>query len=322
MKLDKATLHFLDTIIPLYCGRKRPGDIYDLGESALEHRTQGLWLDPEHCEGPIPEDLVSELKQVLDRKLPMQALLEDAKKKDRLTKIKMPARGLFYNYHHWFLAQPDQGRKALNDRYGEGTWESNFAIFDHYLLDVFSVDKATRSKLDRLWLTVLIDAYTRRILGAVLLYEEPCIESIQSALLHSIWPKSSHTRYGIDKDWVCFGIPQQLFLDNALAHHSHSLENLARLIGCRGKYQTIDLVFRPPYLARYGALIESLFGHLSGRIKQDLPGAIRSSTPKDLRRAATAFAMIQQISVPFRSGMKTSGKMTSKPRNFGSQMDH
>jgi hypothetical protein len=112
MKLDKATLHFLDTIIPLYCGRKRPGDIYDLGESALEHRTQGLWLDPEHCEGPIPEDLVSELKQVLDRKLPMQALLEDAKKKDRLTKIKMPARGLFYNYHHWFLAQPDQGQHA------------------------------------------------------------------------------------------------------------------------------------------------------------------------------------------------------------------
>jgi len=310
MKLDKATLHFLDTIIPLYCGRKRPGDIYDLGESALEHRTQGLWLDPEQCEGPIPEDLVSELKQVLDRKLPMQALLEDAKKKDRLTKIKMPARGLFYNYHHWFLAQPDQGRKALNDRYGEGTWESHFAIFDsfahratfplqyvfadHYLLDVFSVDKATRSKLDRLWLTVLIDAYTRCILGAVLLYEEPCIESIQSALLHAIWPKSSHTQYGIDKDWVCFGIPQQLFLDNALAHHSHSLENLARLIGCRGKYQTIDLVFRPPYLARYGVLIESLFGHLSGRIKQDLPGAIPSSTPKDLRRAAKEACLLYE----------------------------
>src|SRR5713101_523658 len=28
-----------------------------------------------------------------------------------------------------------------------------------YLLDIFTVDKATRNKLDRLWLTVLIDAY-------------------------------------------------------------------------------------------------------------------------------------------------------------------
>jgi transposase InsO family protein len=310
VKLDKATLHFLDTIIPLYCGRKRPGDIYNLGESALEYRTQGLWLDPAKCAGPIPEDLISELKQVLHRELPMQALLENAKKKALLTKIEMPARGLFYNYHHWYLAQPDQGRKALNNRYGEGTWESYFAIFDtfahratfplqyvfadHYLVDVFSVDKATRSKLDRLWLTILIDAYTRCILGAVLLYEEPCIESIQSALLHAIWPKSSHTKYGIDKDWACLGIPQQLFLDNALAHHSHSLENLARQIGCRGKYQTIDLVFRPPYMARYGALIESLFGHLSGRIKQDLPGAIQSSAPKDLRRAAKEACLLYE----------------------------
>lgn len=310
MKLDKATLHFLDTIIPLYCERKRPGDIYNLGESALEHRTQGLWLDPAKCEGPIPEDLISELKQVLDRELPMQALLENAKKTALLTEIKMPARGLFYTYHHWFLAQPDQGRKALNDRYGEGTWESYFAIFDsfahraafplqyvfgdHYLLDVFSVDEATRSKLDRLWLTVLIDAYTRCILGAVLLYEEPCIESIQSALLHAIWPKSSHTQYGIDKDWACFGIPQQLFLDNALAHHSHSLENLARRIGNRGKYQTIDLIFRPPYLARYGALIESLFGNLSGCIKRDLSGAIQSSAPKDLRRAAKEACLLYE----------------------------
>jgi len=310
MKLDKATIHYLDTIIPLYCGRKRPAEIYNLGESALEHRTHGLWLDPTKCEGPIPADLVNELQQVLDRELPMQALLENGKKKALLTKIEMPARSLFYNYHRWFLAQPDQGRKALNESYGRGTWESYFAIFDtfahratfplqyvfgdHYLLDVFSVDKATRSKLDRLWLTVLIDAYTRCILGAVLLYEEPCIYSIQSALLHAIWPKSSHTRYGIDKDWACFGIPQQLFLDNALAHHSHSLENLARQIGFQGKYQTIDLVFRPPYMARYGALIESLFGHLSGRIKQDLPGAIQSSAPKDLRKAAKEACLLYE----------------------------
>jgi hypothetical protein len=270
MKLDKATLHFLDTIIPLYC-RKRPAEIYRLGESALRYRTQGLWLDPAQCNGPIPMDLVSELKQVLNRELPMQALLGNEKKNGLLTKIKMPAMGLFYNYHRWFLAQPDLGRRALNDRYGEGTWESFFTIFDtfahratfplqyvfgdHYLLDVFTIDKTTRSNLDRLWLTVLIDAYTRCILGAVLLYEEPCIDSIQSALLHAIWPKSSHTRYGIDKAWACTGIPQQLSLDNALAHHSHSLENLARLIGFQGKYQTIDLVFRPPYMARYGALI-------------------------------------------------------------------
>jgi hypothetical protein len=75
---------------------------------------------------------------------------------------------------------------------------------------------------------------------------------------------------------------------------SSSLENLARQIGFRGKYHTIDLVFRPPYMARYGALIESLFGHLSGRIKQDLPGAIKSSAPKDLRKAAKEACLLYE----------------------------
>lgn len=309
MKLDKARLHFLDTIIPRFCG-KRPSDIYALGEAVLEHRTWGLWLDPDRCEKPIPEDLVEALKQVIDRALPFQAILDNSDYKDLLTKIEMPARSLFYTYYRWFLAQPDLGRKTLNSRYGDGTWENSFAIFDtfahratfplqyvfadHYLLDVFNVDKATRSRLSRLWLTVLVDAYTRCILGAVLLYEEPSIYSIQSALLHAIWPKTSHTHYDIDKAWACFGIPQQLYLDNALAHHSHSLENLARLIGSQGRYHTIDLVFRPPYMARYGALIESLFGHLSGRIKQDLPGAIRSSNPKDLRKAAKEACLLYE----------------------------
>jgi transposase InsO family protein len=309
MKLDKATLHFLDTIIPLFLG-KRPAEIYRLGESALEYHTQNYWFDPSKCEGPIPADVVDELIKVLEGELPMQALLQNAKTKELLTQIEMPALSLFYDYHRWFLAQPDKGKKALNDLYGKGTWETFFAIFDtfayratfplqyvfadHYLVDVFTIDKATRRKLDRLWLTILIDAYTRCILGAVLLYEEPCIESIQSALLHAIWPKGSLTQYGIDKKWVCFGIPQQLYLDNALAHHSHSLENLARMIGHQGKYHTIDLVFRPPYMARYGALIESLFGHLSGRIKQDLAGAIQSSAPKDLRKAAKEACLLYE----------------------------
>jgi hypothetical protein len=88
-----------------------------------------------------------------------------------------------------------------------------------------------------------------------LLYEAPCIESIQGALRHAIWPKISHRDLGIPGEWVCYGIPQQLSLDNAYAHHSGSLENLARACGQGGRYASIDLVFRPPYKGRYGALI-------------------------------------------------------------------
>jgi len=312
-KLDKAQLHFLDTMITDYYRADRPSSpmmVYKIAQSALKLHTQSRWVDPDKCKKGIPQDILAELRLVLDERLPMQAIRENTDKEKLLREITMPSRGFFYQYLRWFESQPDQGRKVMNDRYGKGTWESTYMVFDsfahratfplqyvfadHYLLDVFIVDEATRSKISRLWLTVLIDAYSRCVLGMALLEEDPCIESIQSALLHSIWHKSSHTDMGIKGEWACYGIPQQLFLDNAWAHHSHSLENLAKVIGQNGKYDTIDLVFRPPYKARYGGLIETYFEWLSARIKQFLPGAIQSSDPKHVRDAARKACMLYE----------------------------
>ncbi len=91
---------------------------------------------------------------------------------------------------------------------------------------------------------------------------------------------------GIEQEWACYGIPLQLFLDNAWAHHSHSLENLARVLSRNGTYNSIDLVFRPPYKGRYGAIIERLFKNFSGQVKELVTGAIASNDPKDVRTAA------------------------------------
>lgn len=303
-RINKAQLHFLDTIIPLYYRRDSsigPHTIYRLAYSALKFHTQYLWIDPAKCGARVPEDLIEQMILVLNQELSMEALLANREKAKLLSKITMPARGLFYQYYKWFEADPEIGREELNRRYGSGTWERYYQVFDsfahratfplqyvfadHYLLDCFIVDEATRSKLSRVWLTLLIDAYSRSILGMALLYEEPCIESIQGALYHAIWPKTSHTALGIEGDWICFGIPQSLSLDNALAHHSESLKQLARDIGDDGKYHTIELVWRPPYRARYGALIERVIGNISNRIKQEFPGAIRSSNPKDVEQA-------------------------------------
>ena len=312
-RLNKAQLHFLDTIITDYYRADRPSSpmtVYKIARSALKLHLQSQWVDPGKCKKGVPQDLLEELRLVLDERLPMQAIRENTDKEKLLREITMPSRGFFYQYLRWFESQPDQGRKVMNDRYGKGTWEGIYMVFDsfahratfplqyvfadHYLLDVFIVDEATRSKISRLWLTVFIDAYSRCILGMALLEEDPCIESIQSALLHSILPKSSHTAMGIEGEWACFGIPQQLFLDNAWAHHSHSLENLARVIGQNGKFDTIDLVFRPPYKARYGGLIETYFEWLSDRIKQFLPGAIQSSDPKHVRDAAKKACLLYE----------------------------
>lgn len=295
-----AQFHFIDTCLLLYYGYTRVTKerVYKLAEGILK-RTNGHWVDPERCGASIPENLVTEL---LDLKIPIQAILDNPEKKPLLTQIEMPSTGWFSGYARYIEAQPDQGEQIITKRLGKGMWEQFHLVFDtfvrraqfplqyvfadHWLLDAFIVDEETRSRPSRLWLTLLIDAYSRSIVGMALLYEDPCIESIQQALKHAIWEKTSHEELGIEQEWACFGIPLQLFLDNAWAHHSHSLENLARVISRNGVYNSIDLVFRPPYKGRYGAIIERLFKNFSGQVKELAAGAIQSSDPKDVRAAA------------------------------------
>ena len=309
--MSRAQLHFIDTLILRYYSgqrtiRPRPQLLYHLAKSTLA-RTQNFWLDPDKCPGTGVENVVEEL---FDCRLPMQMILDNSEKAGWLTAIELPSRSWFYNYLRWFEAQPDQGKDVIVARHGEEMWEREFMVFDtyvnravrpleyvfsdHWLVDLFIVDEATRSQLDRLWLTLLFDAYSRSVLGMALLYESPCIESIQSALKHAIWPKVSHKELGIEMEWVCYGIPQQLSLDNAWAHHSYSLEKLARAISHKGKYNSIDLVFRPPYCGRYGALIERLFGNFSGQLKELLPEAILSSHPKHVQNAARQARLLYQ----------------------------
>ncbi len=298
--MKPAQFHFIDTCLLLYYGHTRVTKerVYKLAEDILK-RTKGYWIDPDRCGARIPENLVTEL---LDLKIPMQAVLDNPEKKPLLTQIEMPSTGWFSGYTRYIEAQPDQGEQIMTERLGKGMWEQFHLVFDtfvhraqfplqyvfadHWLLDAWIVDEETRTKPSRLWLTLLIDAYSRSILGMALLYEDPCIESIQQALKHAIWEKTSHVKLGIEQEWACFGIPLQLFLDNAWAHHSHSLENLARVISRNGVYNSIDLVFRPPYRGRYGAIIERLFKNFSGQVKELAAGAIASPDPKDLRAAA------------------------------------
>ena len=278
-KAGKATLHFLDTLILRYYARKRPirpATLYRLAQSVLK-RTVLCGRTPtgggDHSPGYR--------RRAFDSRLPMAAILDSRAKRQLLVEIDLPSQSWFYTYLRWFRNQPDQGQQVITARYGREVWEREHLVFDtyvtraafplqyvfadHYLLDVFVVDEATRSQLDRLWLTLLIDAYSRSVVGLALLYETPGVMSIQTALQHAIWPKSSHKAYGIQEEWVCFGIPQQLSLDNAWAHHAHSLENLARVIGQNGRFPTIDLLFRPPYRGRYGALSSAFSATLPAR---------------------------------------------------------
>jgi hypothetical protein len=308
-RMNAAQLHLIDQVILVYGLRRpprQPRTLYRIAEAVWKH-TQGRWIDPERCEGEIPQQLIHEL---FDETLPIELILKQPEKSSLLTTIDLPSESWFYRYWRWFESQPDRGQAVFSRRYGSQAWEDEQMVFDtfahratmplqyvfadHWLVDVFHVDEITRQKQPRLWLTLLVDAYSRCILGMALLYEHPSIQSIQSALYHTIWMKTSHRGLGLEGQWDCFGIPLQLFLDNAWAHHSYSLEDLARQISCGGQYNSIDLVFRPPYKGRYGALVERFFGNLSARMKDELPGAILSSDPKHIGQAVEQACLLYE----------------------------
>jgi hypothetical protein len=218
-RLSQAQLHFSEMCLVLYYGNTRVTKTraYQLARDILDHRTHGYWIDPERCGKAVPENLVTEL---LDPTIPMQALLENPEKAALLTQIKMPSRAWFSGYATYLEATPDAGQQLMTRRLGKGVWEQYHLVFetfvhraqlplryvfaDHWLVNAWIVDEETRSHASRLWLTLLIDAYSRSILGMALLPEEPCIESIQSALRHTIWHKTSHSRYS-SSFWITPG---------------------------------------------------------------------------------------------------------------------
>ncbi len=308
-RLTDAQLHLVDSAIIKYYARKpaiRKVTLYETIKSTYT-RTGGRWIDPVKCAGKVPQNLVD---QLFDDKLPIQAILENPENGRWLTPIDELRRTWVYDRINALEQQPDEGKAVIIARYGEEMWEYEQMIFDHFahiatrplqyvfadycLLKVFIVDEATRSEPSRLWLTLLIDAYSRSVLGLVLTYEGPCIDTIQDALLNTLQPKTWIAKLGIEGEWPCYGIPVQLSLDNAWSNHSHSLESLAGLISNNGEYTSIDLVFRKPYKARQGALIERFFRGLAAVIKERLKGAIQSSHPKDVHNAAEEACLLYE----------------------------
>lgn len=288
-RLSASAQHFIDTIVRRFYRSNPPlraETVYGIAQQLWEHNRH-WWLNHEQIDAPGAAPLIERL---LAGREAVDGLLADPVLAPLLTQIQLPSRTWFYGHVSWLSAQPGAGAQTYIARHGRADWEANFQLFDrfaqtatlplqyvfadHYKLDVLHVDDEFREILGRLWLTLLIDAYSRAVLGIFLSYEAPNIESIQGALRHAIWPKTDLAAFGIDQPWLCYGLPQRLFLDNAWAHQSQSLETLVKALAGGGCYTQIELVFRPTYQARYGGLVERIFGNLSGQLRERLPGAL------------------------------------------------
>ncbi|HEY3081275.1 MAG TPA: transposase [Chloroflexota bacterium] len=308
-RVDPNAQHFVDALVRRFYRANPPvraQTVYAVAQQLWAHN-RGWWLDARRAGDADAAELVERL---LDARQEIDPLLADPDRARRLVQIPLPSRTWFYGHVRWFEAQPGEGAATYVVRHGRADWEASFLLFDrfaqtatlplqyvcadHYRLDVLHVDDERREALGRLWLTVLVDAFSRAVLGLSLADEAPCIESIQGALRHAVWPKTDLAVFGVDLPWVCFGVPQRLSLDNAWAHQSHSLEDLARSLADGGRYTAMELLFRPPYQARYGGLVERLFGNLAEQLRERLPGATLGPDRRRWHDASRGACLLQR----------------------------
>jgi putative transposase len=141
---------------------------------------------------------------------------------------------------------------------------------DHTKVDIQLVDDLARAVVGRPWLTVLLDVFSRSVLGFYLSFDAPSAAGVALAVGQAVLPKPDWlTERGLDLAWPMHGMPNTLHIDNAKEFHSKALKR-----GCQQHGMRID--YRPPATPRFGGHIERLMGTLMTRVHA-LPGTTSSN---------------------------------------------
>ena len=122
---------------------------------------------------------------------------------------------------------------------------------DHTPLDVRLVSSVTGAVLGSPWLTLMVDAYSRMPLAAVLSFDPPSRHCVARVLFDCV---RRHHR-----------VPDTLVLDQGPEFHSHDVENALA-------YLQVHKLERPARKARFGAEMERLFGITNTRFVHELTG--------------------------------------------------
>ncbi|MGZ0077502.1 Mu transposase C-terminal domain-containing protein [Methylomonas sp. YC3] len=140
---------------------------------------------------------------------------------------------------------------------------------DHTPLDLFLVDERTWLPLGRPTLTVIIDHYSRMLLGYYLSFDSPSTAAVMGALRHAILPKKLATAVIANlktvNTWNCYGLHELVVVDNGLEFHSDDLESVAYDLGIRIQYC-------PKHAPRFKGVVERYLKTINYFFAHQLPG--------------------------------------------------
>jgi putative transposase len=172
------------------------------------------------------------------------------------------------------------GREAAEEKYDPSRssfpgadWPLAITQIDHTKLDVIVVDSITRRATITPWLTVLIDVFSRMILGFYLSLDPPGTMGTGLCIANAVMPKEiCLSKLDLNFEWPCWGFPAAIHADNAGEFRGGMLKEACQQYG-------MDLIWRPVRKPRYGAHIERLLGTLKTAIHA-VPGTTFAD-PKD-----------------------------------------
>ncbi len=149
-----------------------------------------------------------------------------------------------YNEKLWFWEL-----EWFTPRHGDRPWE--IVHIDHTQLDIELIHSKTKKNLGRPWLTILIDAYSRRILAIFLTFDKPSYRSCMMVLRECV---RRHHR-----------LPQTIVYDGGKEFSSTYFETLLARYECTRKV-------RPWSEPRYGTTCERIFGTIHTKFVHNLLG--------------------------------------------------
>jgi putative transposase len=167
------------------------------------------------------------------------------RRRPRFTQVlKRSGRRAAYQHEafHWEL-------ELTTPRHGDRPFE--IAHIDHTELDVECVCSLTGRVLGRPWMTLLSDAFSRRILAFYLTFDRPSYRSCMMVLRESVRRQAR--------------LPQVVVVDGGGEFQSTYFETLLARYECTKKT-------RPPAKARFGSVCERLFGTTNTQFLYNLQG--------------------------------------------------
>lgn len=134
-------------------------------------------------------------------------------------------------------------------RHGERAF--HIAHIDHTEIDLEMVHSKTGKKLGKAWITILMDAFTRRVLAFFITFDEPSYRSDMMVIRECV------RRFN--------RLPQIIITDNGRDFRSIYFESLFA-------FYRVTLKRRPPHKARFGSVGERLFGTVMHQLIHNLHG--------------------------------------------------